>query len=757
MYSYVHDPETGGLLLTDVLSSNSKEPRPVYARELDILGFDQFWTYEQQDEAPYLWAEANFYWYRGKRVAHTSGGSLYEKPSVVLEKDEKGHEVLPSGSTLERIDVARMVEKNRDMIAVIEKTTTKKIYDVYRRYKNKLDCFHVAFSGGKDSIVLLELVKRALPKTAFLVLFGDTGMEFPDTYDVIDKVEEQCKQDGIAFYRAQSKFKPEESWQLFGPPSRILRWCCTVHKAVPQTLKIREILGKNDYTELAFVGVRGTESVARSEYDYEIDGKKIKGQKSFNAILEWNSAEIWLYIFTNKLIVNYAYIQGNQRVGCVYCPMSLKTDYLKNYCYPGLIKKFEEILKKHYQEEDITNGYWCARSNGTLLNQNEQKIFTRQLSGFLEIEVKKPATNFEEWLKISDRNNLNLSFEYKKDKDGFTVVVPDAERIGKNAQIGVLKTIIRKSAYCCMCRACEANCRLGCISFKDGFHIDGCIHCLACCTIQDGCLLYSSLKFPNSNGENSMKVSIDSFGSHAPKTDWFIDFFKHKNDFLKHNDLGPEQIIRFRKFLRAADLIDSKGITAFANLLERMGWNSEESLGLMLINLVSNNAQIKWYIQNLTLNRTFSRQEVIDMLTSQGYSMISSKFVTSAYKRICDLPFGTRIKLGVTTENGRVLSTLTRTKMVPPDPRVLLYGLFKFAEACEGYYEFTLSRLMDFNVESAGVSPAEIFGLDRDELEQFLHGLARKYPDFISFATTHDLEVIRLADDKKSEDVLTLF
>ena len=64
---------------------------------------------------------------------------------------------------------------------------------------------------------------------------------------------------------------------------------------------------------------------------------------------------------------------------------------------------------------------------------------------------------------------------------------------------------------------------------------------------------------------------------------------------------------------------------------------------------------------------------------------------------------------------------------------------------------------MDFTVESTGVSPAEIFGLDRSEMEAFLHGLARNYPDHISFTTTHDLENIRLSDDKTSEDVLTLF
>ena len=137
MYTYTYDEETGGILLTDILSSNSKEPRPVYSRELDILGFQEFWNYERQDDFPYLWAESNYYWYRGIRVAHTSGGSLVEKPAIVMEKDEQGHDLLPCGSTLKPVDSPRMIEKNRDMVAVIEKTTTKKIYDVYQRYKNK--------------------------------------------------------------------------------------------------------------------------------------------------------------------------------------------------------------------------------------------------------------------------------------------------------------------------------------------------------------------------------------------------------------------------------------------------------------------------------------------------------------------------------------------------------------------------------------------------------------------------------------------
>lgn len=106
MYSYKYDTETGGLLLIDTLSQFSKEPRPVYSRELDLLGFDKIWKYEKTDEAPYLWAEAQFYFYRGKRVAKTIGGSLYERPNIELETDETGNEILPEGSILQPVDVA---------------------------------------------------------------------------------------------------------------------------------------------------------------------------------------------------------------------------------------------------------------------------------------------------------------------------------------------------------------------------------------------------------------------------------------------------------------------------------------------------------------------------------------------------------------------------------------------------------------------------------------------------------------------------
>lgn len=106
MYQYIWDTETGGLLLTTEQSKFSKEPRPVYYKELDILGFNKYWKYPKDDSAPIMWAEANNYIYKGRTIAKTKGGTLYSCPEIVVLDDSDEEE-------LQLVDVKRMVEKKR--------------------------------------------------------------------------------------------------------------------------------------------------------------------------------------------------------------------------------------------------------------------------------------------------------------------------------------------------------------------------------------------------------------------------------------------------------------------------------------------------------------------------------------------------------------------------------------------------------------------------------------------------------------------
>lgn len=776
MYSYTYDKTTGGILLNSSPTGFSKEPRPVYAPELDTLGFDKYWKYDRQTDRPYMWAEANHYYYRGTLVAKLKGGNLYTAPEIIIPngEDEKPITPEPKGLSLRPVDIEAMVEANREMLEIIEQSTVKKILAIYTKYKDRLDCFHVAFSGGKDSCVLLDLVKKALPRGSFVVVFGDTRMEFPDTYEVIKKTKQQCAEDDIPFYIAESHLSPKESWELFGPPSRVLRWCCSVHKSTPQTLKLREVTGKNHFRGLDFVGVRAQESVTRSSYNYENYGAKQKGQFSHNSILEWTSAEIWLYIYANDVLINETYKKGNNRAGCLLCPMSGGTsNYLRRTSYPAQVDSYINFIKNSYNgdnrqksntESYIINGGWNARKNGRELSNNTFRCIEKVTNRILTISITDADSDWLEWIKtLGDLrggkgeyavqfDGKYIQFSVKTTTNGYIVTIPEVVVKERPAFGKMFRQVFRKASYCKGCRVCGTNCRNGCISFAGAkVKISNCIRCHECHAIKSGCLLFHSLRQLQGGG-NSMK-SLNSFTDHAPKPEWLRSFFELKEDFFSEHTLGPMMFDLFRRFLRDSSLNEKNHFTSFAELISQIGWETDTAQGLILINLVAANPQMEWYVKNLDVGRTYARQTVEDMLVAVDVKPKDAKSIVKSYKRLVKTPLGTSLYWGFITDEG----DLVRTKCSVSDPRVVLYGLFKFAEKCNDHKEFTLSTLLNESIDRDGISPTRIFGLEREDITPLLLGLSAKYPEFITASFTHDLEKISLAEDKSSQDVLDLF
>lgn len=493
MYSYSYDVETGGILLNSSPLLFSKEPRPVYYKELDILGFDKYWNYEKNDSYPYMWAEANNYFYRGRKVAQTKGGSCYTAPEItILEEPE------PNEQPLRFVDVPAMVARNQELLEGLVQETIKKVYNTYQQYQSKVDVFYVAFSGGKDSVVALDIVQRALPHNAFMVLFGDTGMEFPDTYRVIEDVEKYCKSNEISFYRSCSNLSPIETWNKFGPPAQTMRWCCSVHKTSPQIILLRKIMNNPHFRGMAFTGVRGDESASRSEYKDVSLGEKVKGQYSCHPILEWGSAELFTYIYARDLIINEAYKKGNSRAGCLVCPLAAsKNMYFKEQSYGKsetgelTTTTFNKIIldttSKNLSSDEAVKefmdiGGWKARRSGKELSIAKNLSIDEFEKGVLTITTYANATDWKEWIKTVGKvsfltdGDVEVIFEghpYKikqtveNDRTIFTV------NIGTNTKrdiyfMSALKTIFRKSAYCIGCGVCEANCPHGFISLHDG-------------------------------------------------------------------------------------------------------------------------------------------------------------------------------------------------------------------------------------------------------------------------------------------------
>lgn len=776
MYSYDWDEETGGLLLNSAQQKMSKEPRPVYYKELDILGFDKYWNYAKDDSAPYMWAEANNYWYHGRKVASVKGGTLYTAPELVLLEEPE-----PDGKPLIPVNIPLMVAKNHTILEALVQDTIKKVFNIYISYRKKVDIFYVAFSGGKDSVVALDIVQRALPHNEFKVVFGNTDMEFPTTTELVQKLSRKCSDEGIEFLEAASNMTSKESWNIFGPPARKVRWCCTVHKTAPVINMLSDKFANGKLRCVMITGVRGDESVSRSGYDEMSMGKKMAGQYSFHPILEWSSAEIYLYIYSQGLLLNDAYKYGFNRVGCIMCPNSSeKHEYIKRQCFPELVDEYCERITQNSAKDlsgdnakiFLETGGWKSRLSGRELKFSEEDRFQlNETPAYLKFTVNKLTPVWKTWYKtmgIIEENSGEIMLEYNgvwrkcresEDKNGGLIEI---ENLGNSKNsiefIFLFKSVLAKSQYCIFCKTCVAECPHRNISMSDGKITisDKCIKCHECLKILSGCLYYNSIR--GSKAMKSLK-GINKYLSVGVDAEWI-------NSFIDDNSFEPgnRKTDVMYGFMTDAGIVAKRKLTSFGELITRMGTSDANSWALMLCNLAYTPA-FQWYIKNIPFNETYyERQLDIDM--GEDTTKKAKSEFWNGFKTILDTNEAFKeIGLGIpditvkqtTAGEKKSMNSLVRQPWQDPDPRVILYSLYKFAEACGDYYHFTLRCLLDHDVDSAGISPTQIFGTDSDSMQQILIGLSINYPEFINASFTLDLDKIDLVNTKSSSDVLELF
>ncbi len=323
------------------------------------------------------------YLYRGEEIAKLNK-TRYGKPLDIEWKGAlRGDEGSPEGAKTRRkvklvpVDVGAMVAKNRGIMTALVADTLKRIKEMYDAYAEKCDAVYIGFSGGKDSVVLLDLCHKVLPLDV-PVVFSDTDMELPDTYRVWEEI--QSRYEGRPFLKVSAKTPALENWRLFGPPSRSVRWCCSVHKSAPALIELKHRLGVTSVKAAAFLGVRGEESLSRSAYEDIGEGVKTSSQANLMPILEWGAHELWLYLLENDLMVNRAYRYGLSRVGCVMCPESSeKYAWFVDAVYPEAIKPYsdaiietsaKEFVSQEEAREFLGSSNWQARKSGVALKKH---------------------------------------------------------------------------------------------------------------------------------------------------------------------------------------------------------------------------------------------------------------------------------------------------------------------------------------------------------------------------------------------------
>ena len=407
---------------------------------------------------------------------------------------------------------------NQDRFAEIEEEALRYLQEVTAGYDAK-DMF-VSFSGGKDSTVTSDLVMRALSNPRILHIFGDTTLEFPETERYIDRFKKEHPVTPVISSRNKEK-NFEELCKVIGPPSRVMRWCCTIFKTGAITRKISGLFrGKTKI--LAFYGIRRSESASRSKYERESEGHKISKQITVSPIIDWLDYDIWLYLLTTKIDFNTAYRLGYTRVGCWCCPNNsawsefLSKIHMKEQYehWHQFLVDFAKSIGKADAKEYVDTGKWKARQGGNGVSYAKKSVIAFEPCALEEnafnYELQKPITEeLYELFKPFGYINRSFGIErlgeiYIMRKSGQPILKLQGRIGSSHLKVTILdhhidgaqnlaaaedkiKCQLTKYQMCIGCRACEGICKHGAIrieSNEDGitYHIDDtkCVRCAEC-------------------------------------------------------------------------------------------------------------------------------------------------------------------------------------------------------------------------------------------------------------------------------------
>ncbi|HHV41448.1 MAG TPA: phosphoadenosine phosphosulfate reductase family protein [Clostridiaceae bacterium] len=215
---------------------------------------------------------------------------------------------------------------------------------------------YVSFSGGKDSTVLLHIVRSIYPEVP--AVFVDTGLEYPEIrqfvktaenvtwlrpemsfkqviekygYPVISKRQAQyirqakhTKSDilrklRITGIRRNGRFssysKISDKWQyLINAPFKVSEQCCNIMKIRPMDKYFKEN-GRYPY-----VGTMASDGANR-ELEYLQTGcNSFEANRPKSMPLGfWTEEDIWEYIRVKDVSYSRIYDMGYRRTGCIFC------------------------------------------------------------------------------------------------------------------------------------------------------------------------------------------------------------------------------------------------------------------------------------------------------------------------------------------------------------------------------------------------------------------------------------------------------
>lgn len=220
-------------------------------------------------------------------------------------------------------------DKIRKSIEVI-----KKAYEEFPHDKTV-----VAWTGGKDSTVLLHLIRTAFDgRVPFPVMFNDSKMEFSEIYDFIKRIAREWDLNLIIVPHLERDFKkfrkaktPEERLEL----SRIMK------------INVINDFVKRNKIKAFIAGIRWDEHESRSRETYF---SKRENHARVHPLLHFTEKDIWGYIQKFKVPYVNLYNKGYRSLG--------EKPFTKR-AKPGEGERSgREQTKEHLMEKLRSMGYW---------------------------------------------------------------------------------------------------------------------------------------------------------------------------------------------------------------------------------------------------------------------------------------------------------------------------------------------------------------------------------------------------------------